>query len=109
AKRMMTWALFGKPNQREWVPSPMQKDSFAGNDGLYSSGYRLFQGHPADAIKMLLDGAPKASAITAQVAGGENGAGRGGRLGGRGGASASDEKLWKGWILPASDSDVWLT
>jgi hypothetical protein len=109
AKRMMTWALFGKPNQREWVPSAMQKDSFAGNDGLYSSGYRLFQGHPADAIKMLLDGAPKASAITAQTAG-ESGGGRGGRRGGgRGGSSASDEKLWKGWILPASDSDVWLT
>jgi type II secretory pathway pseudopilin PulG len=110
AKRMMTWALFGKPNQREWVPSAMQKDSFSGNDGLYSSGYRLFQGHPADAIKMLLDGAPKASAITAQSAG-EGGGGRGGRRGGgRGGASAaSDEKLWKGWILPASDSDVWLT
>ncbi len=107
AKRMMTWALFGKPNQREWVPSPMQKEQFAANDGLYSSGYRLFQGHPADAIKMTLDGAPKASAITAQA--GEGGGGRGGRRGGRGGASTSDEKLWKGWILPASDSDVWLT
>lgn len=108
-KRMMTWALFGKPNQREWVPSAMQKDQFSGNDGLYSSGYRLFQGHPADAIKMLLDGAPKATAISAQAAG-ENGGGRGGRRGGgRGGASASDDKLWKGWILPASDSDVWLT
>ena len=47
---MMTWALFGKPNQREWVPSPMQKEQFAGNDGLYSSGYKLFQAHPADAI-----------------------------------------------------------
>ena len=66
---MMAWAVFGKPNQREWVPSAMQKDSFAGNDGLYSSGYRLFQGHPADAIKMLLDGAPKASTITVQTAG----------------------------------------
>jgi hypothetical protein len=106
---MMTWALFGKPNQREWVPSAMQKDQFAGNDGLYSSGYRLFQGHPADAIKMLLDGAPKASAITAQTAS-EGGGGRGGRRGGgRGGSSAADDKLWKGWILPASDSDVWLT
>lgn len=108
AKRMMTWALFGKPNQREWAPSAMQKDSFAANDGLYSSGYRLFQGHPADAIKMLLDGAPKASAITVQTSNGENGGGRG-RRGGRGGASESDEKLWKGWILPASDADVWLT
>src|ERR1700722_5670223 len=109
AKRMMTWALFGKPNQREWVPSPMQKDQFAANDGLYSSGYRLFQGHPADAIKMLLDGAPKASAIAAQTAAeGGRGGRRGGR-GGRGGASAENENLWKGWILPASDTDVWLT
>jgi hypothetical protein len=109
AKRMMTWALFGKPNQREWVPSPMQKDQFAANDGLYSSGYRLFQGHPADAIKMLLDGAPKASAISAQTYS-EMPGGRGGRRGGRGGASASsNENLWKGWILPASDTDVWLT
>jgi len=109
AKRMMTWALFGKPNQREWVPSPMQKDQFAANDGLYSSGYRLFQGHPADAIKMLLDAAPKASPISAQTAGDMPG-GRGGRRGGRGGTSASsNENLWKGWILPASDTDVWLT
>lgn len=105
AKRMMTWALFGKPNQREWVPSAMQKEQFAGNDGLYSSGYRLFQGHPADAIKMLLDGALKAAAINAQAANAEE---RGGR-GARGGASASNDKLWKGWILPASDADVWLT
>lgn len=106
AKRMMTWALFGKPNQREWVPSPMQKDQFAANDGLYSSGYRLFQGHPADAIKMLLDGAPKASAITAQA--GESGSG-GGRRGRRAAAEPANESLWKGWILPASDADVWLT
>ena len=107
-KKMMMWALFGKPNQREWVPSAGQKDQFAANDGLYSSGYRLFQGHPADAIKMLLDGAPKASAITAKEAGGEGG-GRGGRRDGRSGDSAANENLWKGWILPASDSDVWLT
>jgi hypothetical protein len=110
AKRMMTWGLFGKPNQREWVPSAMQKDQFAANDGLYSSGYRLFQGHPADAIKMLLVDAPKASSLTAQAASGETAGGRGGRRGGgRGGASDSDDKLWKGWILPASAADVWLT
>jgi len=108
ANRLMMWALFGKPNQREWVPSAMQKEQFGGNDGLYSSGYRLFQGHAADAIKMLLDGAPKASAIKEQASTEEGGGGRGGRRG-RGGASASNEKLWKGWILPASDADVWLT
>jgi hypothetical protein len=109
AKRMMMWALFGKPNQREWVPSSRQKEEFAANDGLYSSGYRLFQGHPADAIKMVLDGAPKASPISEKQTEGEGG-GRGGRRG-RGGESASNanDKLWKGWILPAADTDVWLT
>jgi hypothetical protein len=90
------------------VPSAGQKTQFAGNDGLYSSGYRLFQGHPADAIKLLLDGAPKASPISAPAAAGESAGGRGGRRG-RGDASAANDKLWKGWILPASDSDVWLT
>jgi hypothetical protein len=105
AKRMMMWALFGKPNQREWVPSPWQKEDFAANNGLYSSGYRLFQGHPADAIKMLLDGAPKAAAIGEQAAGGDGG-GRGVH---HGDASPENDNLWKGWILPASDADVWLT
>jgi hypothetical protein len=107
ASRMMTWALFGKPNQREWVPSAMQKDQFAANDGLYSSGYRLFQGHPADAMKALLDGAPKAAAISSSNETPANGGGRRGR--GMRTASASNENLWKGWILPASDSDLWLT
>jgi len=112
AKRMMMWALFGKPNQREWTPSEMQKGQFAANDGLYSSGYRLFQGHPADAIKMTLEGAQKASPITAQTSSGEGrGGGRGGnrRRGGSGSEAAANEKMWRGWILPASDADVWLT
>jgi hypothetical protein len=109
AKRMMTSALFGKPNQREWVPSPMQKEQFAANDGLYSSGYRLFQGHPADAVKMLLDGAPKASAITSQSNEMGSGGGRGGRRGRGGAAAPANDNLWKGWILPAGDTDLWLT
>ncbi len=41
ALHMMAWAVFGKPNQREWVPTAWQKDEYPKNDGIYSSGYRL--------------------------------------------------------------------
>jgi hypothetical protein len=110
ASKMMTWALFGKPNQREWVPTPQQKNDFPGNDGLYSSGYKLFQVHPDDQIKSLTADAPKATAIS-QVSGDPNRGGRGGRGGGgrRGGPASGKDYLWKGWVLPASDADVWLT
>ncbi len=63
ASKMMTWALFGKPNQREWVPTLDQKASFAGNDGLYSSGYKLFQAHPDEQVKTLVSEAAKAGAL----------------------------------------------
>ncbi len=99
ASKMMTWALFGKPNQREWVPSPQQKSDFPGNDGLYSSGYKVFQALNDDVMKSVTVDAPKAAAISQNA----NDGGRGGR-----GASGKDY-LWKGWILPASDADVWLT
>jgi hypothetical protein len=108
ASKMMTWALFGKPNQREWVPTTQQKNDFAGNDGLYSSGYKLFQAHADDQMKSLTADAPKATAIASAPAGDQNrGGGRRGRRGGA--ASPAKDYLWKGWILPASDSDVWLT
>lgn len=95
APKMMLWALFGKPNQREWVPSP--NDSYPQNTGLYSSGYKLFQARPDESMKPALAGAPSAQKIEAHSAA----------------APSKDkvaaDKLWKGWILPASDSDIWLT
>ena len=40
ASRLMVWAEFGKPNQREWVPGA--RSNYAGNNGLYPNGYYLF-------------------------------------------------------------------
>ncbi len=104
ASQMMTWALFGKPNQREWTPSP--RDEYSANTGLYSSGYKLFQARADSSVKTLLTGAPAATVIQAS-ADRDSPRGRGGRR--RGAAPSSKDYLWKGWILPASDSDVWLT
>jgi hypothetical protein len=85
ASRMMVWAEFGKPNQRERLPSPADKEEYAANDGLYTSGYRLISTLPVAA-------APREITRT----GIEDPAQPNYR-----------SRLWKGWVLPASDTDVW--
>lgn len=98
ASHLMVWAVFGKPNQREWVPSPRAKENFAGNNGLYSSGYRMIAAEPNESLRTAIQ-----ENELARTAGHS--------------AAAKDEKkatdykdrLWKGWVLPASDADDWFT
>ena len=86
ASRLMVWAALGKPNQREWTPG---SSSYAKNDGLYPSGYYLFRG--ADHGLSW----PEEPAATARVASPPA-------------ASPVDsDRLWKGWLLPASPADTW--
>ena len=87
ALHMMAWAVFGKSNQREWVPNQHQKDEYPKNDGIYSSGYRLISTEPPAPGKQD-DGNPP-PLKTASI--------------------SYKDRLWKGWILPASDADNWLT
>jgi Phospholipase B len=101
ASQMMTWALFGRPNQREWTP-PVHND-YAPNVGLYSSGYKLFQAKADASMKPALTGAPAAGVI--ETASEENKSGRGRHRA----AVSQKDYLWKGWILPASDADIWFT
>ncbi len=83
ASRMMVWGAFGKPNQREWVPSRAEKDAYAKNDGLYASGYRMI----AARASAPASGSGPAAESSAH-------------------ATVTDQ-LWKGWVLPASDADTW--
>ena len=85
ASRLMVWAAFGKPNQRERIPSKNDQEEYPANQGLYSSSYQLFSTQPL----------PAQAAETAKT-------------------WAEDpplpnysDRLWKGWILPASDADTW--
>lgn len=85
AQRMMVWAEFGKPNQRERVPSKDDQEEFPANDGLYSSGYRLVSTDPppapvADPAHTWIEDPPQQN---------------------------YGERLWNGWLLPASDADTW--
>jgi Phospholipase B len=87
ASHMMAWAVFGKPNQREWAPTAGQKDEYPKNDGIYSSGYRLISAEPPALGKQ--DDDKPAPLKPAPI--------------------SYKDRLWKGWILPASDADNWLT
>jgi hypothetical protein len=84
ANRMMVWAEIGRPNQREWVPG---RGGYEKNDGLYPSGYVLLRAEntaPASA-------APRKTESKETVK-----------------ATSYKDRLWTGWVLPASDADTWL-
>jgi hypothetical protein len=97
ARHLMVWAAFGEPNELPRVPS---HGGYAGNEGLYPSGYYLFEAEPSQSLcaaveenektrlaELLDPPKPKASEVSQP--------------------SFSEERLWKGWVLPASDADTW--
>jgi hypothetical protein len=97
ASHMMVWAEIGRPNQREWLPD--KRYDFTGDDGLYPSGYYLFDAHPDENLrasieqneKLRLAGsdAPETPAVSASN------------------KPHFQDRLWKGWVLPASGADTW--
>ena len=89
ASRMMVWAEFGKPNQRERVPTQADKDEYPANDGLYTSGYRLISTQPVSAVRT--GAARTGNALRGDFTPQQN----------------YSDRVWHGWILPASDADVW--
>jgi len=93
ADRMMVWAAIGKPNQREWVA----RGGYEKNDGLYPSGYALFTTAPPNQLSEIEQARlnPKAAEPAAAV------------RPARTAANNFRDRLWKGWIVPAADSDTW--
>ena len=92
ANRMMVWAEIGKPNQREWLPGG--RSGYSGNDGLYPSGYYLFQREPP----RLRPRSAKREAPRRPSPSGHSS---------REDARILKDRLWKGWVLPASEADTW--
>src|SRR5258708_7682270 len=86
ASRLMVWAAIGKPNQTPWIAEDWAKKTYAKNDGLFPSGYRLFttQAPPAPVSPQPESDNDK---TTTQ--------------------HPPPTTLWTGWLLPASDADQW--
>ena len=99
ASRTMLWAVLGKPNQREWEPNRWQKEQYPGNEGIHSSGYRLFAAEPGDGLKAAIATREQARlSNTAKAAEKPKPAWQ----------KVEADRLWKGWIMPAADADRWL-
>jgi len=98
ASKMMVWAEMGRPNEREWLPD--KKYDFAGDDGLYPSGYYLFQAEPTATLRAAIEQNEKTRLAAAHGAAppstteAKN-------------TAHYDGRLWKGWVLPATDGDTW--
>ena len=100
AQNLMVWAAIGKPNQREWEAGERGRHSYAKNDGLFPSGYRLFRGEASNGLRAAIQANEKARIAPTAAAHKAEGSAH---------AKAFDaDRLWKGWILPASDADIWL-
>jgi Phospholipase B/Carbohydrate binding domain len=97
ASHMMVWAEIGRPNETAWTPNA--KHDFAGDEGLYPSGYHLFEAEPSPSLRAevqenekarlaaLLD-SPKPAPAAADP-------------------PSYEGRLWNGWVLPASEADTW--
>ena len=107
ASHMMVWGVFGKPNQREWVPATWDKKQYEKNDGLYPAGYRLIVAEPSESLRAAIQEnertrlAGKATQVKTEEAKPEKDKDKK--------ESPYKDRLWKGWVLPASDADNWFT
>ena len=93
ANRMMVWAEFGKPNQREWVPP---RSGYAKNDGLYPSGYALLRAEVSESLRTAIRENEQARLVRKDSDAKPPAK-----------AASLKDRLWKGWVLPASDADTW--
>ena len=86
ASRMMVWAAIGKPNQTPWIAEEWAKKTYAKNDGLFPSGYRLLTAQSPAAASPAPKPDPDSSKPTTR---------------------AVPTTPWAGWVLPASGADTW--
>lgn len=99
AKHLMSWVSYGKSNQREWVPAAYEKEQYPGDNGIYSSGYRLADAHASDALRSIVaENEKERLAKSSEPEKPETKP-----------EPSYKDRLWKGWILPASDADTWLS
>jgi hypothetical protein len=100
AQNLMVWAAIGKPNQREWEAGTQGRHDYAGNDGLFPSGYHLFRSEASEGLRAAIQANEKARIAPAAAAPKADWPAHG--------KAFDTDRLWKGWILPASDADTWL-
>ena len=98
ASHLMVWAAIGKPNEQVWLPNSQW--DYAKDDGLYPSGYYLFGAEPCATLRAEIQKNEQAR-LAAVLNPPEP------KRQATANPPSYEGRLWKGWVLPASDSDVW--
>lgn len=94
ANGLMVWAEIGRPNQSAWLPP---QNNPGPNHGLFPGGYHLFTGQASDNLLSIAQDKEKSRLAVKSVNSDPA-------------AKTSpdyEDRLWKGWVLPASDADTW--
>lgn len=99
AQNLMLWAAIGKPNQREWVAGGRDRQGYEKNDGLFPSGYHLFRGEVSQGLGAAIAANEKTRLAGDNAADHKNVPAKG--------KTFDKDSLWKGWLLPAHDADMW--
>jgi hypothetical protein len=91
ASRMMVWGEFGRPNETVLASHDTN------NHGLYPGGYYLFGATPSEGLQASIAANEKARLAPEKTPAPAR----------RASSGIAADRLWKGWILPASDVDNW--
>ncbi len=100
ASELKSWAIFGPPRGKTWLPTDDEKKKYPEVDPLVSNPWTVLHGN-----------APLGAEL-AQAAADlrDDGEGRGSDEDGdrRGDQTAPNKLVWRGTVLPKSDGDIWL-
>jgi hypothetical protein len=95
ANRLMVWAAIGRPNQSVWSAPA---GNAGPNRGLYPGGYHLFNGDASENLRRSVqENETQRLARAHDSAKGDD----------KTAVPSPKDRLWKGWLLPASDADRW--
>ena len=93
ANHFMVWAEIGRPNETAWTASGTPAGP---NHGLYPGGYYVFTGQPSESLQTSIRENEAARLAAKKVQEKSKPA-----------PVSYKDRLWKGWILPASEADTW--
>lgn len=100
ARDLKSWAIFGPPRGKTWLPTDEEKKKYPEIDPLVSNPWTILHG-----------GAPAGEELVeapADLRDGDQGGGEDEKGDRRRDQTAPSQLVWRGTLLPKSDGDIWL-
>jgi Phospholipase B len=94
ANQMMVWAEFGRPNESVKAARTGERGP---NRGLFPGGYYVFEAAPSESLQASIAAREKERLARKKPDEERK----------KPAAAIAEDRLWKGWLLPASDADNW--